>query len=79
MHDNYDTWDTQIKYLKNAMAQRDVDVAKPAPKYVPYDQVPQEKTAPYRFRETYGTMNDIYDTYDSQIKYQKAHQKYEQA
>ena len=28
MHDNYDTWDTQIKYAKkNNMVQRDVDVA----------------------------------------------------
>jgi hypothetical protein len=40
MNDIYDTWNTQVKYLKkNNMAQRDVDVAQPAPKYIPYDQV----------------------------------------
>ena len=26
-----------------------------------------DKTKPYRGRNTYGTMNDIYDTYDAQL------------
>lgn len=26
-----------------------------------------DKTKPYRSRNTYGTMNDIYDTYDAQL------------
>ena len=37
----------------------------------PYWNKTQDKTKPYRYRETYGTMNDNYDTWDTQIKYRK--------
>ena len=41
----------------------------PAVYDVPYWNVTQDKNKPYRSRETYGTMNDKYDTWDTQIKY----------
>ena len=35
--------------------------------------VTQDTTKPYRYRETYGTMHDNYDTWDTQVKYGKQH------
>lgn len=43
----------------------------PAKYDTPYWKVEVDKTKPYRSRETYGTMNDHYDTWDTQIKYRK--------
>ena len=43
----------------------------PAAYDVPYWNKTQDKSKPYRYRETYGTMNDKYDTWDTQIKYKK--------
>ena len=43
----------------------------PAAYDVPYWNKTQDKSKPYRYRETYGTMNDNYDTWDTQIKYKK--------
>ena len=37
----------------------------------PYWNVTIDKTKPHRSRETYGTMNEKYDTWDTQIKYTK--------
>ena len=45
--------------------------AEPAIYDPPYWNRTQDKTKPYRYREIYVTMNDKYDTWDTQIKYRK--------
>ena len=63
MNDIYDTFDAQLwepttNNAVSSMAQyRDPN---------PFVGSP-DKTKPYRGRNTYGTMNDIYDTYDAQL------------
>ena len=66
-----------LVYLENEEVPAEVGVAaanathEPAVYDVPYWNVTIDKTQPHRSRETYGTMNDKYDTWDTQIKYRK--------
>jgi hypothetical protein len=61
MNDIYDTYDAQLWKPTEAAA---VTALAQHREPNPFVGSP-DKTAAYRGRETYGTMNDIYDTYDA--------------
>lgn len=74
--DFYDTFDGQDRYHNQNFTQiAGVDLTKPAAPYKPYYEIPVDETAPYNYRNdahySNPNFNDRYDTWDTQLKYNK--------